>query len=722
MADADISTTMEAAAEKPAPASSLLPDPGQLWMIFRRRLLPFAAAALVVIGLVLTYVLVQTPTYEATSSVVIEPRKTDVIDINAVVSGLNPETNVIDTEVQILSSRTLAGRVAKALQIWRWPEYALPPSVDPNDPKLLPGTHPLAGRLQYNVTIRRAGLSFVITITARASDPELAALIANEYARQYIAQQSDTKNQATRQASQFLQARLDKMRDEVVSADQAVQNYKIAHGLMSAEGSTMAEQEVSTLNQQIAAARADVAEKEGRLAAARGQIGRGGGGQDVGAALSSGTVSTLRTREAETTQRLADLTTRYGELHPDVRKAKQELADVRAQLQLEINRIISSLSAEAQAAQSRLNSLTGSQSAAKGALASNSAAQVGMLDLDRKAEAARTIYTAFLNRSKETMSQEGMLQPDARIDSFSRVPVLPVSPNIPLAIVFGMAAALICGFAAVALAEYIDGRIRTKTDIERRLRVRYAGAIPELSSTLNGIRNNDSPEDYLLTHPFSAFAEAFRGLRAVLMVRGGTMPGVVAITSALPREGKSTTSIGLARTLAVSGLRTVLVDCDIRRRSTSETLLPPNSNGLFAYLDGSATLDQALVKDALTDLNVLGTTVPPDSARDLFGDRQLATFLAQLRQRFDVIILDTAPVLGIAETRAIAAAADTVLMLARWRKTSIKAADAAVELLMTAQVKLRGVALTMVDIRKYASTGHEDVYSYHKKFAGYYTN
>jgi capsular exopolysaccharide synthesis family protein len=206
------------------------------------------------------------------------------------------------------------------------------------------------------------------------------------------------------------------------------------------------------------------------------------------------------------------------------------------------------------------------------------------------------------------------------------------------------------------------------------------------------------------------------------MVRGGTMPGVVAITSALPREGKSTTSIGLARTLAVSGLRTVLVDCDIRRRSTSETLLPPNSNGLFAYLDGSATLDQALVKDALTDLNVLGTTVPPDSARDLFGDRQLATFLAQLRQRFDVIILDTAPVLGIAETRAIAAAADTVLMLARWRKTSIKAADAAVELLMTAQVKLRGVALTMVDIRKYASTGHEDVYSYHKKFAGYYTN
>jgi uncharacterized protein involved in exopolysaccharide biosynthesis len=352
---------MEAAAEKPAPASSLLPDPGQLWMIFRRRLLPFAAAALVVIGLVLTYVLVQTPTYEATSSVVIEPRKTDVIDINAVVSGLNPETNVIDTEVHILSSRTLAGRVAKALQIWRWPEYALPPSVDPNDPKLLPGTHPLAGRLQYNVTIRRAGLSFVITITARASDPELAALIANEYARQYIAQQSDTKNQATRQASQFLQARLDKMRDEVVSADQAVQNYKIAHGLMSAEGSTMAEQEVSTLNQQIAAARADVAEKEGRLAAARGQIGRGGGGQDVGAALSSGTVSTLRTREAETTQRLADLTTRYGELHPDVRKAKQELADVRAQLQLEINRIISSLSAEAQAAQSRLNSLTGIQ-------------------------------------------------------------------------------------------------------------------------------------------------------------------------------------------------------------------------------------------------------------------------------------------------------------------------------------------------------------------------
>jgi capsular exopolysaccharide synthesis family protein len=199
-------------------------------------------------------------------------------------------------------------------------------------------------------------------------------------------------------------------------------------------------------------------------------------------------------------------------------------------------------------------------------------------------------------------------------------------------------------------------------------------------------------------------------------------PKVIAVTSALPREGKSTTSICLARTIANTGARTVLVDCDARRRSVSETLLPEDWRGLMGYLAGETSLDQALHPDSRTELQVLGFNTADGSGSDLFTEGKLTHLLNELSERFDVILMDTAPVLGIAETRAVAAAADVVLLLARWRSTSIKAADTAVEILLGSGAKLEGAALTIVDVRHYASTGQQDVYSYHRKFAGYYTN
>jgi capsular exopolysaccharide synthesis family protein len=724
--------TSEPVIEHEEPASQgkvkppLLPEPALLWAVFRRRMWLFLLVTLLVMGAVAAYTLRITPMYSATATVVIEPSQAAVVDnvrsVNAPVQG---DATAIETEVQILSSPALAGRVADALHLERYPEFGGSAGVmiSDNDRTNEPGLHPLARAVLGHMNIRRVGLSFLIAITANARDRQLAAEIANEYARQYIAQQAEAKNSKITDVSSELQNRLNDMETKVVAADQAVQQYKIAHNLMSSQGSTLAEQEVSSLSTQIASARADLADKQSRLSVARTQLARGGGGADIGAALGSGTVGGLRQREADTSQRLADLTTRYGDRYPDVIKTREELKDVRVQLQREIDRIISSLAAEQQASASRLASLTGSAASAKGQLASNNSAAVGLLELERKADAVRSIYQAFLNRSKETVSQQGLERADARIDALSRVPLLPFQPNIPLSILFALVLGPVAGLAAIAVAEYMDGKVSTKQDIEQKLRVRYIGAIPDLKSTLDNKRDTDKPADYLLEYPASAFAEAFRSLRTASMLKGRTLPPVLAITSALPREGKSTTSICLARTMTGAGARTVLVDCDIRRRSVSAEFMADDWSGLVDYVAGRKTLDEALFKDPDSDLYVLGSTVAPDGfARDLFADKPIEAVLAELRQRFDVVVLDTAPVLGIAETRTIAAAADVVLMLTRWRSTPMRAADAAVEMLLTANVKLRGVVLNLVDIRRFASTGYQDVYSYHKKFKGYYQN
>jgi succinoglycan biosynthesis transport protein ExoP len=689
----------------------LLPDPGHLWMIFRRHLWLFLGVAFLILAAVVLRTVMMVPIYTSTASVVIEPRTNDVIKMQSVVPNLPKDSDVVDTEVRMLTSPTLAMRVTTDLSRQGYDVGPIRTEAE---------LERAAAKVLRQVAVVRSGLTYVIDITASSDRADMAAAIANTFARQYVAAQTDSKVGATRSANVWLNRRMTELRATAGAADAALQDYKIRNGLMSAQGATMAEQEVSALNQQISLARAELAEKQGRLSAARAQLQRGGKGADVGAALGSGTVAGLRAREAEASQQLAQLETRYGDLYPEVRTARSQLADIRSQIQLEIDRILSSLEAEVRVASSRLSSLQGSQSQARGTLASNNSAQVGYLELERRAEASKQIYEAFLNRSKETAAQEGLQQPDARISSLGVVPNLPDSPNVKLAALFGIVCALLGALVAVALAEYLQRGVQTKADVEKRLRVRYAGAVPSLGSTLGSLRETEAPQDYIISHPFSSFAESLRSLRAFVALRSRAR--TLAITSALPQEGKTTTSVCLARTAALAGTSTVLVDCDLRRRGSSEMLGIQPSVGLIQVLSGEARLDDALVVDQATGLHVLGTAEGQLSAYDPLTTANLDKLLRQLRERFELVVIDTAPILGVADARAVASVVDSVLVITRWRKTSINAAEAAIELLIDANANIAGLALTQVDIRRYASTGQSDVYGYHKKFKGYYQN
>ncbi len=705
-------------------SSPFLPDPGLLWLVFRRRMGLFLIVFIAVLALVAAFTLTRPVLYSASASVLIQPRQAQVLESKAVAPELRDDTNVIDTEVEILSSRRLAGRVAEALKLETWPEFQnMPRSAANAVGREEPGTHPLAGAVLQRMDIRRSGLTYLIDITARAESPKLAAALANEYARQYLAQQQEMKSSTSEGAQEFLQSRLVELRLKASQADEALQNYMIRNGLMSAEGATMAEQEVSVLNQEISAARAALAEKEGQLAAARTRVGgRSGGGADVPAALNSATISQLRAREAELTGEVARLGERLGPQHPELRRAQGELVDIRGQIQQQIDRVLASLEADVQAARSRVASLEASQGRARGSLASNSSAQAGYLQLERDAKAARQIYDTFLARSQDVEAQSGLIRPDASIETLAREPVMPSSPSYPLAAATGLALALILGFVAIAGAEYLDARIRTRADVEKRLGLAYLGAVPELGSTTKQRVRGEEPQDYLLAHPQSKFTEAVRALKNAIILAPGGAPRSIAVTSALPREGKSTTSICLARMFADSGMRTVLVDCDARRRAVSNALLPEGWDGFGEYLRRETPLARALAVEEHTGLAVLGSRRSDGTARELFVKVPLAEMLAELAMQFDMVVIDTAPVLGVAETRLIAAGVESTLMLARWRDTSIKAAETAADLLVGADADVVGVALTRVDVRKYGSTGQQDVYSYQNKFAGYYVD
>ena len=700
--------------EAPAERVSLLPDPGFLWQVFRRNLWIFVGGIAAASILALLYLLTATPMYSASASLLIEPKAELVQTSGPNERGFIPNTDEIDTQIRLIESPLIS---AIAAQLYT--ERFASPDGDPFQEEEVDD---LAKAISRTTTVVRSGNTKVIDITAIGPDPVFAAASANLLAEAYLQSQIRDKSTLSDSTQALLNEQIQELERNAIDTQAAVDNYKAARGLVVANGNSNAEQEVSTLNQQLASARALLAEKQGRLAAARRQLAQGGGGANVSAALGSAVVSSLRQQEANASARLAVLADKYGELHPLRVQAQSELDEIQSRIQQEINRVISNLEAEVTVAQSRVNSLSGSRQQALGTLTANSRAQAGLSELEQKAQAASQIYQSFLERSQENVALRDSATPDAKIASRAEVPSIPVTPNTPLTLVAALFGGLLLGGGGLLTAEYLRRGVQTKRDIEKRLRLRYAGAIPTLKSTIDGHGPLESPADYVVAHPQSLFAESFRSIRTFLTLSKGKRPRAIAIASALPREGKTTTAVCLSRATAMEGIKTILVDADLRRRGSSDLFEYENEYDIYDYMFGRAPLEDCLYRDEVTGLDVLGSREGTSSPQNPFTEERIERMLTELREDYEVIVLDTAPILGIAEGRVLAAAADRVLLLTHWKKTSVRAVEAVIDMLLEAGAKVTGMALTQVNIKKYASTGDGDVYAYSKKFRGYYTN
>ncbi|MEI9891054.1 MAG: polysaccharide biosynthesis tyrosine autokinase [Caulobacteraceae bacterium] len=725
-------------------------DPLQLVATFRRRLRVFGATVALVLAGVIVFTLEQTPRYTATSYVMIDTRKRDVAKIDEVLSGLPSDSSAVDTEVEILKSRSLAGRVVQDLHLDKDPEFntslaktSMLHSIMSAPAALLKSAAPAGGpqsaadqkaiadkKINERVVdgvlkrlkISRQGLTYVIAIDFTSTSQTKAADVANAYASDYLLEQLEAKFDATKQASQWLNDRLGQLRIQVEQAEGAVAAYRAQTGLMSAVGSNLTEQEVSNLNQQLALAQADQAQQDAKVRTARQQLAAGSNGEDVGAALDSDVVKQLRNQYAEVSGKLADLQTRYGARHPEVQRVSKQLDDIKGQIQLEINRTISNLDAQAQVSRQRASSIQASLGRARGTLAGNNVAAVRLNELERNATSVRTLYESFLNRFKETTTQQGMQDSDARVVSKAKIPNDPSFPKMGLNLIMGLVFGILAGFGAIILAEALDSGLATSDDIETYLGVASLGSVPLLSSTQAGTKGGtQSPAEMIVEKPLSAFAEAFRNLRTSIVYSRVDKPvRVIAVTSSLPGEGKTTTAFCLGRAMAMSGSRTVVVDCDVRRRNINRLLGQEPAVGLMEVLAGKATLDQALVLDSASGAWFLPLARSSFTPKDLFGGAAMHQLLTELKHRFEFVLLDTAPVLPVADTRSLAPQADVVVFLTQWRRTPRRAVQTAFELLRSVGADIAGVALTQVDVREQARYGYGDAGYYYRAYRKYY--
>lgn len=723
-------------------------DPRVLFGILLRRFWAMAAVAFLVFATTVMFTHQLTPLYTASAKVMIDPEQVDV-GLEGLVPGLTSRSEAIDTEVEVMQSPALAQRVALQLELVDDPEFN--PALRDPDPisvfrrriagaisDMLDALSPVqaapgprfstSGResialqrvtnvLRSKIRVSREGLTFVISVNVETEHPEKSARIANAYVEAYLVEQLEAKLQETRRANEWLENRLEVLRDEVKQADQVVQMFRAENGLLAADNRTLTEQEIAGLNAQLVLLRQDLDEAEARVENVRRQQRAGRPLSELPAVLASASVRDLRARQAETARQAAELSSRYGTRHPEMVKIRQEAADIENQIGREVSRIVNSLESAAEVARQRVSAAQSQLAQLRNRLARNNSSQVRLRELEREAESSRLLYESFLARFKQVNEQEDFLSADARVVSNASIPLWASFPDKMLLTAMGFIAAVAAGVGAVMLLEAFDRGVSTASELERRTGLRCIASIPRLK------RKHGSPIDYVVRQPLSRFAESLRTLRnQVLRAGAGRPDGVIAvISSALPGEGKTSTAMSLARVADMSGDKVLIVDCDLRRQGLTSGLEFSGQTGFSEVIAGEVSLEDAVIKDKLTGVDILPAGQVLDMARDVFGIGAMHEFLAKCRETYKLTVLDGAPAIAVAEGRTLAALADAVVFLTEWRKTDRHTAAEGVELLRLAGANLIGGALSRVNEMQQQLYTYGYGKNYITSLKGYYT-
>lgn len=701
------------------PASAGVIDLPAVLDALRRRFWLIGGLAATAMAAVVLALALMTPRYTATAILIVDPRQQRVLSSEAVLSGIGADAAAVESQVEVLQSTSLARQVVEQLGLATDPELARPSLVErlsalvgrPGDASEDARLRRVMARFADSLRVRRRGLTYVLEVGFVSEDPVKAARIAQAVAQNYMAEQTAAKRQAASDASGWLGERLDDLRRRVTEAERAIATYRSTNNIVAVgEGRTLDERQVAELNQQLIFARARTAEARARLD----QVGKASaasvGAGAIPEALQSAVIGNLRGQVAELARREAEITSTLGPRHPNVGTMRAQTADLRGQIEREIARVSAGVRNEFEVAQSRERSLERSLSDLKVQSARADQAAVRLRELEREAQAARTQLEQSLQRFGETSDQAALQRPDARILSAATAPLKPSEPKTMLVLLLGAAGALMLGVGAAAFAESLSRGYRTPRDVEAALSLPVLARLPMLprriALPLPGAARaagSSGLSRYGVEQPLTAFGEAVRTVRRRLL-NGEGRSQVVVVASSLPDEGKSTVAVNLAHSFAKSGLRTLLIDADVRKPS----LPSEDSAGLVGLLAGGVPGERAVKLDRTTGLALLpvGPVADVAEAAELLGSPRMRALLDELRERFSVIILDAPPLLPVADTRELLDLADTALFVVEWNRTDPDSVGAALAAMAPNGHKVAGVLLNKVDARALPAYGY----------------
>jgi exopolysaccharide transport family protein len=713
-------------------------DLREIVKILRRRWRIVLAIPAALAAAALIFVLTATPQYTATATVLVDPRRANIGDTTqTVLSNFGTDDATIESQALLIQSVAILRQAVIKMKLFEDAEFVPPPTLmgtikglfrsassSDVDPQEI-ATSRAVDSLQQRLKVVRQGTTFLVDINVKSESPRKAAAIANSIADAYFGEQVRSKYEATRIASTWLNTQIETLRKRVTASEKAVEDFRSANNLTVSQGVTVNDQQITDLNNKLIEARVQTAEARAKFDQTQKMAKSGGDPGAINAAISSDIITKLRTQYADITKSEADLSTKYGARHPLVANVRAQLQDTQRLITEEVKRILEATRHDYDVAKSREESLQASLSELQGVSTVSNQAQVQLHELRREAEANRTLYESYLARYKEASAQESLEMPDSRVVTRASIPLAPSFPKSTLIIGIALALGFGVGCAGAFLADYLDRRVKTLDQAEDLLGLPALAAVPlvdarDLARLAKRGRESLQRHDpsatgllppplqpplmrYSTEEPSSFFAESVRAIRLSIQRALRVKPvQVILVTSAIDNEGKTTVAVNLALSLASLGIRTLLVDCDLRNPETTRSLCPRAGSGLLQVALDNEPIERAILIDRSTGLSVL--PAPPSGYSHLttefmFSDK-IGDVFQHLRQHYELIILDSPPLVPLVDGRALAEHADQILLALAWDKTPLDAAIHALDLLEPVRDRILGTVLTRVDLHR----------------------
>lgn len=691
-----------------------LRSPMDVLGMFVRRFGLLVTVSLAVIAAMVAYTVTRVPLYSSTSEIAVDP---DGGIPKPPSPGSSAEQGVVEAQMRLIKSPAVAAAVADRLDLASNPEWNLPATADPTSARV----HAIRA-LMDRVSVTRDEVAPMIVIATTSRDPHLAAAIVNATARQYLAMGQQSQRTAAGDRASVLDKELDKAADAFSSATQRLAQYRASHGLTGAAAmGTAIDQQAAATATELAAAQSE-ADKANATAAAARSLAAEGQSDAVGDVIDSPVITDLKRQQAELASQAAEIKVRYGPDHPKTKRVMEQLADIDGRIRSEERRVTTSLDSSAAAASSRAGSLAATLGALRGEQAAATRATGEADDLQQIVETQREAYANLATLATRASQVSKTAFAPGRLVVPGIPAATPSYPKTTLLLGLALIAGPALGILAVLLAEALDSRVRRADELAVLPGVRHLSSVSLLSRrTLRKIDRGARPWDYVLARPMSTFAESIRSIRLRLIAAATPGTGlIVCVTSAVSNEGKSTLSASLARTMALAGDRVLLIDCDLRRNGLAGLLETPPETGLSEVLDGTSSVNEAIVHDAAPGLDVLPLIAPRFTPHDVFGDGAMRKLLDRLRASYGFIIIDAPPVLAVDDAAILAGLADRVLLAVRWGSTRIEALRIAVARLRDAAEGVIGIVLTAVSPRAAAASGYRDEHYYMMTAHGYH--
>jgi capsular exopolysaccharide synthesis family protein len=721
-------------------------------VVYKRRWIAIPIFLLVVVAGSVS-ALREVPIYRARTQLMIEKDSPTVATLDQMFQTQDGWSNdeYYQTQYRVLQSRSLARRTIDALKLWDGPLGNAPEpraSIDPlslaqrgvastvhfvkslvggasdekpvAQPVETPGADETAAQsariddFKAGVSIEPIKNSRLVDIMYTSGDPVFAANAANAVAHAYIDQSMEFRFSESKEAADWLSERLTEQRKALEASEAALQAFREKNGAVSVadNASNIVVQRLTDLNAALTKAKTERINKEAlynqlKSAEANGSL------DSIPAVLSNDYIQKLRSDLADLQRQQAQLAERYGPRHAEMIKINTaiELAD--AKLKNELSKTVESVKNEYQSALSEERSLQAALDAQKGEALSLNRKGIEFGVLQREADSNKQIYETLMQRTKDAGISSERRSSKIRVVDAAEVPRSAISPNVQRSVTLSLVAGLSVSLGLVFFVEYLDSRLKTPNDLKAHLGVPFLGLIPAVN------RSKDDASPLATGAGATSFSEAFKTVRTnVLFSTAEDGLRSLVVTSAGPGEGKSTCAANIAISLAQAGQRVLLVDADMRRPRVNEIFEIQQEPGLSNLLTGNAKATDAIQKSrTVVNLWLLPAGHIPPNPAELLSSPRFVDFLGALDDHFDWVVLDTPPVLVVADSMIVGNKATGVVFVVGADQTSRHAARNAVEQLEGANANVIGSVLNRANVQRHS---HYYASYYRKDYAKYY--